>query len=150
MTIWDMSVLSYEGGCGTNWTPKSKHHCSKYGVSCVCVQSQNSPTSFDQPDSTLSRWDAVHVAFWPDAQRGGHRLSCLLQHLHRPHGLLNVLKVLRKGRISMCDNGKSTMQVQNWGFASTSAIRKSTFFLMKTSSCFLKMAFTWASLLQLR
>lgn len=57
---------------------------------------ESAPTSFDQPDSTLSWGHAVHVSLRPDAQRSSDRLSCRLQHLNSPHGLFNMLKVLQQ------------------------------------------------------
>lgn len=56
---------------------------------------KSAPTSFDQPDSTLSWGHAVHVTLRSDAQRSSNRLSCRLQHLNSPHGLFNMLKVLQ-------------------------------------------------------
>lgn len=55
---------------------------------------RRAPTSFDQPDGALCWGHAVHVSLGSDAQGSGNRLSCRLQHLHSPHGLFNMLKVL--------------------------------------------------------
>ena len=53
-------------------------------------------TSFDQPDSALSRWDSFHVSMRGDAQRCTHRFTARLQHLHCPHGLFHVINKLQE------------------------------------------------------
>lgn len=53
-------------------------------------------TSFDQPDSTLSRWDPLHVSVRGDAQCCTHWFPAGLQHLHCPHCLFDVIKELQK------------------------------------------------------
>ena len=66
-------------------------------VLIISVSQNTEPTSLHQPDGALCGRDAVHVSLWSDAQTSGHGLPGLLQHLHGPHGLFNVLKVLRDG-----------------------------------------------------
>lgn len=64
-------------------------------VKCLWCITVVTLTSFDQPDGALSGRHAVHVSLWSDAHACSHWFPGLLQNLHSPNGLFNMLKVLR-------------------------------------------------------